>query len=109
MSQNPDGGWGPEPYLPSTASSTGLAVASLLLYYDVKDGSVQKGLAYLTAGQDEKGAWNGHPEMYGPRPLISQYQTHTQAFAAVGLVAAYLREKAPRRRREDHFATSWST
>jgi len=83
--QDPDGGWGSEPGMPSAVSSTGMAIAALLQYQDEHSPAVRAGLSYIIETQRQDGTWQGQPEMYGPRPLISHFQTHTQAFVFLGL------------------------
>lgn len=89
--QNPDGGFPPEPGEDSTASATGLAVAALAEHYDVHQPFLRRALGYLMVGQHEDGSWSGRPEMYGPRPLTTHYQTATDAFVGFGLMAAWRR------------------
>lgn len=79
--QNPDGGWSPEPGEESLPSSTGLALSVL----HMSDDRRRRGLGYLLASQRPDGTWPGRPEMCGPRPLLTHVQTHTQAFAVMGL------------------------
>lgn len=87
--QNPDGGWGQELGTPSVPSATGLAIAALIDHRPADCKAILRGLTYLLATQRHDGTWPGAPEMFGPRPLISHYQTHTQAFVAMGLIPAW--------------------
>lgn len=89
--QNMDGGFPPEPGEDSTPSATGLAVAALSEHYDVHQPFLRKALDYLMDTQQPGGTWPGKPEMYGPRPLTSHYDTATHAFAGMGLMAAWRR------------------
>ncbi len=90
QSQNVDGGWGSEEGQPSTPSATGLALTALLDYRHINDfPRLKQGLNFLLDTQLEGGVWEGIPEMYGPRPLLSHYQTHTQAFTSRGLVKVW--------------------
>lgn len=87
--QNTDGGWGPEVGRPSVPSATGLALSALLDFHSISASEhAKKGLDFLMETQQKDGLWPGIPEMYGPRPLLSHYQTHTQAFAVKGMVKA---------------------
>ncbi|HVZ35665.1 MAG TPA: hypothetical protein VG963_24735, partial [Polyangiaceae bacterium] len=57
--------------------------------------------SYLIESQNAEGTWTGHPELFGPRPLLSHYQTHTHAFVMFGLSAIFAHapkhaERAPR-------------
>lgn len=88
LGQNSDGGWGAADGERSVASATGLAVTALLLFAPDKIEPIVAGLAYLMESQSPDGTWSGVPEMLGPRPLVSHYQTQTHAFAASGLVLA---------------------
>jgi len=96
--QNSDGGWPAEAGGPSTASSTGLALAVLAQPVapdagDAPDGDpCARGARYLLESQHDDGTWPGQPEMCGPRPLLSHFQTHTQAFTMMGLNAARARQ-----------------
>ena len=88
--QNPDGGWGFEPGSDSNASATGLALAALIRKgYRIDRSSVYKALEFLIETQQSDGTWQGFPQMYGPRPLLNHYQTHTQAFAVSGILDAW--------------------
>ncbi|MBK8257271.1 MAG: hypothetical protein IPK82_31930 [Polyangiaceae bacterium] len=89
--QNPDGGFPPEPSEPSTPSATGLAVAALAEHYDVHQPFLRRAIEYLLGTQRDDGSWQGEPEMYGPRPLTTHYQTTTDAFVGFGLMAAWRR------------------
>ncbi|MFO0561318.1 MAG: prenyltransferase/squalene oxidase repeat-containing protein [Polyangiales bacterium] len=86
--QNRDGGWGAAEGESSAASATGLAVTALLLFGEGHVDSIVRGLSHLIDSQSTDGTWSGIPEMLGPRPLVSHYQTQTHAFAASGLVLA---------------------
>ncbi len=89
-SQNPDGGWGQEFGKPSVPSATGLALGTLLKFRDIDHSlPAQQGLKFLLDTQGADGLWQGVPEMYGPRPLLSHYQTHTQAFAVTGILKSW--------------------
>lgn len=88
--QNEDGGFGPVPGAPSLASTTGLMVAALLRQpYDMYMPTLRRALEFLVETQREDGTWAGSPEMCGPRPLLTHYQTHTQAFTVQGLMEAW--------------------
>ncbi|MEZ4294978.1 MAG: prenyltransferase/squalene oxidase repeat-containing protein [Polyangiaceae bacterium] len=89
--QNQDGGFPPEPGEPSSASATGLAVAALAEHYDVHQPALRRALELLLSKQTEEGTWLGEPEMYGPRPLTTHYQTTTHGFVGFGLMAAWRR------------------
>ncbi|MGI5451739.1 hypothetical protein ACQEWB_00835 [Streptomyces sp. CA-249302] len=85
--QNPDGGWPAERGEASSPAATGLALAALESGGVLDRERWAAGLDHLTAAQRPDGTWPGQPLMYGPRPLLTHYQTHTQAFAAMGLFA----------------------
>lgn len=86
--QNPDGGWSAHPGSASCPGSTGLALAALA-WAGVRDERSQAaGVDHLLDMQRDDGSWAGTALMYGPRPLLTHYQTHTQAFALMGLRAA---------------------
>lgn len=85
--QNADGGFGPEAGDASFAGPTGLALAAMLEALPVDDHRVMKALRFLLDAE-QGGRWAGCPEMYGPRPMLSHFRTHTQAFVGFGLVAA---------------------
>jgi squalene-hopene/tetraprenyl-beta-curcumene cyclase len=85
--QNPDGGWPPEPGEDSLPSCTGLALGALRLTGEPPDDRWWRGLDYLVRNQRSDGTWPGRPEMCGPRPLLTHFQTHTQAFVVTGLCA----------------------
>ncbi|GAA3777208.1 terpene cyclase/mutase family protein [Streptomyces phyllanthi] len=91
--QNPDGGWPAEAGEASSPAATGLALAALEAGGVLDKERWLAGLDHLIASQRADGNWTGQPLMYGPRPLLTHYQTHTQAFAAMGLFAGrrYLR------------------
>jgi squalene-hopene/tetraprenyl-beta-curcumene cyclase len=90
--QNSDGGWGHSVGGPSLPSATGLVVAALVRQgRTLASKSVRKGVEYLATTQNADGTWPGVPEMYGPRPLLSHYQTHTQGFAGGGAIASWNR------------------
>lgn len=86
--QNEDGGWSPEPGGASTASATGLALQAIV---DRHPARVDRALQYLVDAQRADGTWPGHPDMFGPRPLLSHFTTHTQAFVVGGIRAALRR------------------
>lgn len=86
--QHDDGGWSPDPEGPSTASATGLALAATCGRHPAR---AARGLAYLVDTQRADGTWPGAPDMFGPRPLLSHFTTHTQAFVAGGALAALRR------------------
>ncbi|WP_058042951.1 prenyltransferase/squalene oxidase repeat-containing protein [Streptomyces roseifaciens] len=94
--RNPDGGWPVEPGGPSVPAATGLALAALERggLHDANHWA--EGLTYLVETQRADGTWPGVPLMYGPRPLLTHYPTHTQAFAAGGLFAGQRRLGAAR-------------
>lgn len=81
--QNDDGGWptGPDHH-PSGPAATGLAVSVLANTRTAVPGTA---LAYLIDTQLPDGSWPGVPIMYGPRPFLVHFGTHTHAFAAAGL------------------------
>jgi squalene-hopene/tetraprenyl-beta-curcumene cyclase len=83
-SQREDGGWGPDLEGPSTASATGLALMAVAKHHPQR---VQHALRYLVETQRPDGTWPGTPDMYGPRPLLSHFTTHTQAFVVGGILA----------------------
>ncbi|MEV5597428.1 prenyltransferase/squalene oxidase repeat-containing protein [Streptomyces sp. NPDC052496] len=89
--RNPDGGWPVEPGGPSTPAATGLALAAL------ERGGLRAadlwapGLAHLVETQRADGTWPGVPLMYGPRPLLTHFPTHTHAFTVEGLAAGQRR------------------
>jgi squalene-hopene/tetraprenyl-beta-curcumene cyclase len=88
--QNPDGGWGPEPRTQSLPSTTGLMLAALTRHHaSVARLSILRALQFLVETQREDGSWDGRPEMCGPRPLLTHFHTHTQAFATYGLLNAW--------------------
>lgn len=86
--QRDDGGWAPEPGGESTASATGLALMTIV---DRHPARAVRALQYLFNAQREDGTWPGTPDMYGPRPLLSHFRTHTQAFVVGGMMAALAR------------------
>lgn len=92
--RNPDGGWPVEAGGPSTPAATGLALAALerggLLGAEHED-HWARGLGYLVETQGADGTWPGVPLMYGPRPLLTHFPTHTHAFAVDGLFAGQRR------------------
>lgn len=83
--QNEDGGWSPELTGPSTPSATGQALSALV---DHHPECVDAALRYLVTSQRADGTWPGTPDMYGPRPLLSHFPTHTHAFVVGGIMAA---------------------
>ncbi|MDP1822795.1 MAG: prenyltransferase/squalene oxidase repeat-containing protein [Archangium sp.] len=85
--QNADGGFGHQRGEASFAGPTGLALAAMLEALPVDDPRVTKALRFLLANEQD-GRWPGCPEMFGPRPMLSHFKTHTQAFVGFGLVAA---------------------
>ncbi|QCX81535.1 Squalene--hopene cyclase [Streptomyces sp. YIM 121038] len=85
--RNPDGGWPVEAGGPSAPAATGLALAALERGGLLDAGHWAEGLAYLLETQRADGTWPGVPLMYGPRPLLTHFPTHTHAFAADGLFA----------------------
>ncbi len=88
LTQNADGGFGSVPNGESWASATGLMLAAAVPELGVREPRVVRACRYLIQTQNLDGTWQGHPEMYGPRPFASHYQAHTQAFAVFGLNAA---------------------
>ncbi|HEY8378509.1 MAG TPA: prenyltransferase/squalene oxidase repeat-containing protein [Nannocystis sp.] len=82
--QREDGGWGAEVGGESTASATGLALMAIARRHPAR---IQRAVQYLVETQREDGTWPGTPDMYGPRPLLSHFLTHTQAFVVGGLMA----------------------
>lgn len=95
VTQNPDGGWPPEPGEESLPSSTGLALAALSLTGELPDARRWRGLNYLLRTQRPDGTWPGRPEVCGPRPLVTHFPTHTQAFVVMGLCALGVPESRP--------------
>ncbi|MBN2527930.1 MAG: hypothetical protein JXR76_16190 [Deltaproteobacteria bacterium] len=93
--QNPDGGWGTHPNQPSRASTTAQMLLAFMRQISVRSilsmERIEQALLYIFEQQDDNGMWPGLPEMYGPRPLLSHYQTHTQAFVVRGLLAVQQR------------------
>ncbi|WP_405656865.1 prenyltransferase/squalene oxidase repeat-containing protein [Streptomyces sp. RK9] len=98
--RNPDGGWPVEPGGPSVPAATGLALAALERGGLHDADHWDEGLTYLVATQRADGTWPGVPLMYGPRPLLSHFPTHTHAFAADGLFAGQRRLDATRAPKE---------
>lgn len=86
--QRDDGGWAPEGDGDSTASATGQALVAIAARHP---GRLERALRYLVETQREDGTWPGTPDMYGPRPLLSHFTTHTLAFVFAGLGAAHER------------------
>ncbi|MGB3443755.1 MAG: prenyltransferase/squalene oxidase repeat-containing protein [Actinophytocola sp.] len=86
--QNDDGGWPAERGEASTPSNTGLALAMMLRGKAMDERRWQSALGYLLGTHRGDGTWPGRPEMYGPRPLLTHFPTHTQAFTVLGLRAA---------------------
>lgn len=86
--QREDGGWAPEVDGESTASATGQALMAIAGRHPAR---VEAALRYLVETQRDDGAWDGTPDMYGPRPLLSHFPTHTLAFVVGGLMAAQQR------------------
>ncbi|MCC3769864.1 prenyltransferase/squalene oxidase repeat-containing protein, partial [Streptomyces sp. UNOC14_S4] len=82
--RNPDGGWPVEAGGPSTPAATGLALAALerggLVGGEHDETYWAPGLGHLLDTQREDGTWPGVPLMYGPRPLLTHFPTHTHAF-----------------------------
>ncbi|MFF8786101.1 prenyltransferase/squalene oxidase repeat-containing protein [Streptomyces sp. NPDC015125] len=89
--RNPDGGWPVEGAGPSTPAATGLALAALERGGLPAEEHWAPALGYLVETQRDDGTWPGVPLMYGPRPLVTHYPTHTHAFAAGGLFAGQRR------------------
>ncbi|MEU9187996.1 prenyltransferase/squalene oxidase repeat-containing protein [Streptomyces sp. NPDC048484] len=87
--QNDDGGWPAEPGGDSLPSATGLALAALDRCGVEHAHARRGGLGYLADSQCGDGTWPGMPEMVGPRPLLTHYQTQTHAFVAMGLRTAF--------------------
>jgi squalene-hopene/tetraprenyl-beta-curcumene cyclase len=85
--QHEDGGWAPEDGGASTASATGLALTALAERHPAR---VDRALQYLAGTQRADGTWPGTPDMYGPRPLLSHFTTHTQAFVVGGMMSALM-------------------
>jgi squalene-hopene/tetraprenyl-beta-curcumene cyclase len=83
--QQADGGWAPEPGAASTPAATGLALTAVAARHPARRAAA---LRYLVAAQRPDGSWPGTPDMFGPRPLLSHFVTHTQAFVVGGLLAA---------------------
>jgi len=89
--RNPDGGWPVEGSGPSTPAATGLALAALERGGLLNEELWAPALSYLVETQRDDGTWPGVPLMYGPRPLLTHYPTHTHAFAVGGLCAGQRR------------------
>ncbi|GAA5609501.1 prenyltransferase [Streptomyces platensis] len=89
--RNPDGGWPVEATGPSAPAATGLALTALEHGGLLHEEHWAPGLGYLVENQRDDGTWPGVPLMYGPRPLLTHYPTHTQAFAVGGLLAGQRR------------------
>lgn len=87
--QRDDGGWAPDADGPTTASATGLALTAIAERHPA---CVLPALRYLIATQRPDGTWPGTPDMYGPRPMLSHFVTHTQAFVVGGILTALGRE-----------------
>ena len=47
--------------------------------------------SFFDLRQRADGTWPGTPDMFGPRPLLSHFVTHTQAFVVGGIRAALRR------------------
>ncbi|WP_179084091.1 prenyltransferase/squalene oxidase repeat-containing protein [Streptomyces rectiverticillatus] len=96
--RNPDGGWPVEAGGPSTPAATGLALAALerggLVGGEHDETCWAPGLGHLLETQRGDGTWPGVPLMYGPRPLLTHFPTHTHAFVVDGLFAGQRRLRA---------------
>lgn len=90
--QHDDGGWGADVGEASNASATGLALMSIARDYPQR---AELALRYLVDTQRADGTWPGTPDMYGPRPMLSHFTTHTQAFVVGGIMAALDRHPHP--------------
>lgn len=95
--RNPDGGWPVEAGGPSTPAATGLALTALERGGLRDEDLWAPGLTYLVETQRDDGTWPGVPLMYGPRPLLTHFPTHTHAFAVEGLFAGQRRLRAAAR------------
>jgi squalene-hopene/tetraprenyl-beta-curcumene cyclase len=83
--QREDGGWAHGPDEASTPSATGLALTAVARRHPAR---IEAALRYLVDTQRPDGTWPGTADMYGPRPLLSHFTTHTQAFVVGGILAA---------------------
>ncbi len=86
--QATDGGWSASPDTPCCPSATGQALMAVSADHPE---CVAPALQYLVETQRPDGTWPGTPDMYGPRPLLSHFITHTQAFVVGGIMAAIQR------------------
>ena len=85
LAQREDGGWARCPGEASTPSATGLALTAVARRHP---GRIDAALTYLVETQRPDGTWPGTADMYGPRPLLSHFTTHTQAFVVGGIMTA---------------------
>lgn len=83
--QRDDGGWGSDPGEASNASATGLALMTVARRHPRR---AEHALRHLVDTQRLDGTWPGTPDMYGPRPMLSHFTTHTQAFVVGGILTA---------------------
>lgn len=91
-----DGGWPGHPGdATSSAAATGLAVTALCDGDGRHLDRIGRGLRYLIECQNTAGGWPGTPIMYGPRPFLAHFPTHTHAFATAGLINGARRLSAP--------------
>jgi squalene-hopene/tetraprenyl-beta-curcumene cyclase len=97
--QNPDGGWGIGPGLPSTAAATGLATSFLIDYFSVDHELVRSAIRYLVSVQRPDGLWGGATDMYAPRPFAVDYPFQTHALAAMGVIAVATKPRPGTRER----------
>jgi squalene-hopene/tetraprenyl-beta-curcumene cyclase len=85
--QHDDGGWATVP----GDDSSGLAATGLALSAIANSGvivpteTITAALGYIIDSQRGDGSWAGAPMMYGPRPFLVHFPTHTHAFVAAGL------------------------
>jgi squalene-hopene/tetraprenyl-beta-curcumene cyclase len=99
--QNPDGGWGVGPGLPSTAAATGLATSFLIDYFSVDHELVRSAVRYLMNAQGPGGIWGGATDMYAPRPFAVDYPSQTHALAAMGVIAVATKPRPGTRERRE--------
>jgi prenyltransferase beta subunit len=104
--QNPDGGWGVGPGLPSTAAATGLATSFLIDYFSVDHALVRSAVRYLLDAQRPDGSWGGATDMYAPRPFAVDYPFQTHALAAMGVIAVASKPRPGTRERRERRSSS---
>jgi ankyrin repeat protein len=108
--QRPGGGWAELPHMQPDAYSTGEALVALHEAggVPVTDPAWRKGLQYLLATQDERGAWHVHTRMLSPAAVSPPYletgfpyghdqflSTDATCWAAIALMLALPKAAAP--------------